>query len=257
MNRIDLQDRKAVVTGGAGGIGLAVAARLLQSGARVSLWDLPGPAPEAALDRFRTEHGSRIDVTYVDAVPIDVTDPASVDEAARRTADALGGIDILVTSAGTIGPNQPLETILPDAWRRTVEINLTGTFLCCRAVIPAMRAAGYGRIVTIASIAGKEGNPNQSAYSAAKAGVIGLTKSLGKELAGTGILANTVVPAVIDSPLVAQMPDDVRTYVLGKIPLGRPGQPAEVASLVAWLASDECSFSTGAVFDLSGGRATY
>ncbi|CAO3441152.1 SDR family NAD(P)-dependent oxidoreductase [Azospirillum endophyticum] len=252
MNRIDLQDRRAVVTGGAGGIGLAVAARLLQSGARVSLWDLPGPALEAAPDRFRAEQGGRVDVTAVD-----VTDPTSVDEAAHGTAQALGAIDILVTSAGTIGPNQPLETIAPDAWRRTVEINLTGTFLCCRAVIPAMRAAGYGRIVTIASIAGKEGNPNQSAYSAAKAGVIGLTKSLGKELAGTGIIANTVVPAVIDSPLVAQMPDDVRTYVLGKIPLGRPGQPAEVASLVAWLASDECSFSTGAVFDLSGGRATY
>ncbi len=236
MNRIDLAGRRAVVTGGAGGIGAAVAARFRASGARVCLWDL----------------------TDADgAIAVDVTDADSVAAAARRTVEVLGGIDILVTSAGIIGPNRPLETVDPAEWRRTVEINLTGTFLCARAVVPGMRAAGYGRIVTIASIAGKEGNASQSAYSAAKAGVIGLTKALGKELAGSGVIANCVAPAVIDSPLVAQMPDDVRAHVLGKIPLGRPGQPAEVAALVAWLASDECSFATGAVFDLSGGRATY
>lgn len=247
MNAIDLHGRTAIITGGAGGIGAAVAARLLASGARVSLWDLPGEALAATAAEVGADHRAAVDVT----------DEASVQIAMSRTTEALGAIDILVTAAGVIGPNQPLETIAPDLWRRTVDINLNGTFLCCRAVVPAMRAAGYGRIVTIASIAGKEGNPNQAAYSAAKAGVIGLTKSLGKELAGSGVIANAVAPAVIDSPLVQQMPDEVRSYVLAKIPLGRPGRPQEAAALIAWLASEECSFSTGAAYDLSGGRATY
>lgn len=243
MNAIDLTGRTAVVTGGAGGIGAATAARFLASGARVALWDLD----EAAAGRGGTDL----------AVGVDVTDAAAVAAAVARTEAALGPIDILVNGAGSTGPNMAVIDTDPAAWRACVELNLTGVFLCCRAVLPGMLRSGYGRIVNLASIAGKEGNPQQAAYSAAKAGVIAFTKSLAKEVAASAIRVNAVVPAMIDSPLVLQMPDAVRSAVLAKIPLGRPGRPEEVAALVAWLASEECSFSTGAAFDLSGGRATY
>jgi NAD(P)-dependent dehydrogenase (short-subunit alcohol dehydrogenase family) len=248
MNELDVRGRVAVVTGGASGIGLAIARRLLASGARLSLWD----ADESALQRCHPEL-----VEGAHTAHVDVRDNAAVEAAREATLAALGRIDILVTSAGITGPNVATWDYPPDAWRDVVDINLTGTFLCARAVVEPMRAANYGRIVTIASVAGKEGNPNAAAYSASKAGVIALTKSLGKELATTGIRVNCVTPAAVESPMFAQMTQAHIDYMLSKIPMNRFGTVDEVAALVTWLCTEECSFSTGAVFDVSGGRSTY
>jgi 3-oxoacyl-[acyl-carrier protein] reductase len=246
MNQIDLAGRRAVVTGGARGIGLAVAQRLASSGARVAIWDRDGTIATAEAERI-----GQVGLT------VDVTDAEGIAAALERTHLLLGPIDILVTSAGITGPNLPVEQYPVDAWRQVLDVDLTGPFLCSRAVIPGMRDRDYGRIVHIASIAGKEGNPNASAYSAAKAGVISLTKSLGKELAQTGVRVNCVTPAAVRTEIFEQMTDQHIQYMLSKIPMGRFGLATEIAALIAWLASEECSFSTGATFDLSGGRAVY
>ncbi len=246
MNRIDLANRCAVVTGGARGIGLAVVERFIASGARVSIWDKDGPEAE--------KHAQRLGQH---ALAVDVTNESAVQAAAAASIRALGRVDILVTSAGITGPNETVENYPAEEWRRVLEADLTGPFLCSKALLPHMKARDYGRIVHIASIAGKEGNPNAAAYSAAKAGVIALTKSLGKELASTGIRVNCVTPAAVQTGMFAQMTESHIAYMLSKIPIGRFGRVEEVASLIAWLSSEECSFSTGAVFDLSGGRATY
>jgi len=247
MNRIDLEGRVAVVTGAARGIGCAIADRLSASGARVAIWDIDGEAAKNTA------------ASIINAVDFtaDVTDPVSIDAALAATTAQIGPPDILVNNAGITGPNHPLDQYPIDEWRRVIEIDLMGVFYCCRAIVPAMRRRNRGHIVNIASIAGKEGNPNASAYSAAKAGVIGLTKSLGKELAETGIRINAVAPAAAKTDIFAQMTEAQIAYMLSKIPMGRFVQVEEIAALVAWLCSDECSFATGAVFDISGGRATY
>jgi 2-dehydro-3-deoxy-L-rhamnonate dehydrogenase (NAD+) len=237
------EGRVAIVTGGVSGIGAGVARRLAAEGAMLSLWDMD----EAGLVRAGAAH----------SLALDVTDPKAVHRAAEATAAALGKIDILVTSAGVTGPNHATWNYPTAAWDRVIDINLKGVFYCCRAVVPFMQRNGYGRIVNIASIAGKEGNPNASAYSASKAGVIGLTKSLGKELAASEIRVNCVTPAAVKTPIFDQMTPQQIDWMLSKIPVGRFGEIDEVASLILWLASAECSFSTGAVFDVSGGRATY
>ncbi|MGC8476506.1 MAG: SDR family NAD(P)-dependent oxidoreductase [Acetobacteraceae bacterium] len=233
----------AVITGGAAGIGAGIAARLAAEGARIALWDADATALAAASADHRQT--------------LDVTDDAAVTAAAAATAAALGRIDILVASAGITGPNAPVARYPVDAWRRVIEVNLTGVFLTNRAVVPYMQHNDYGRIVNIASVAGKEGNPNASAYSASKAGVIGLTKSLGKELAGGNIRVNCVAPAAVRTALFEQMTPEHIAFMLSKIPLGRFGLIEEIAAMVCFLASREASFSTGAVFDVSGGRATY
>jgi NAD(P)-dependent dehydrogenase (short-subunit alcohol dehydrogenase family) len=251
MNQIDLQGRVAIVTGAARGIGRAIADRFSASGARVAIWDI---------DRATAADTAASIVNAVDFAA-DVTDPASIAAALHATEAQLGPPDILVNNAGITGPNYPLDQYPVEAWRQVIEIDLMGVFHCCRAVVPVMRRRdnghGRGRIVNIASIAGKEGNPNASAYSAAKAGVIGLTKSLSKELADTGIKVNAVAPAAAKTDIFAQMTEAQIAYMLEKIPMGRFVQVEEIAALVAWLSSDECSFATGAVFDISGGRATY
>ncbi|MDB5072103.1 MAG: 3-oxoacyl-ACP reductase [Candidatus Eremiobacteraeota bacterium] len=249
MNQLDVRGRVAVVTGGASGIGLAIARRLFTSGARLSLWDSSADAlaKVTAPDTGVTAHTAVVDVRNYDAV----------ERARDATLDALGRIDILVTSAGITGPNVTTWEYPLDAWRDVLDVNLTGTFHCARAVAVSMREANYGRIVTIASVAGKEGNPNAPAYSASKAGVIALTKSLGKELATTGIRVNCVTPAAVESPMFAQMTQSHIDYMLSKIPMNRFGTVDEIAALVAWLCTEECSFSTGAAFDISGGRSTY
>jgi 2-dehydro-3-deoxy-L-rhamnonate dehydrogenase (NAD+) len=248
MNRLDFEARTAVVTGGAAGIGLAVAQRLAQSGARVSLWDRDADALSQAAAAIGPD-------THVQRV--DVADAASVDIAARETARALGRIDVLVCSAGITGPNVTTWEYPVEEWRRVFDVNVHGLFHCNRAIVPLMREQDYGRVVNIASVAGKEGNPNASAYSASKAAVIGLTKSLGKELAGTGVRVNCVTPAAVRTAIFDQMTQQHIDFMLSKIPLGRFGTVEEIAALVCWLASEDCSFSTGAVFDISGGRATY
>jgi 3-oxoacyl-[acyl-carrier protein] reductase len=249
MNELDVRGRVAVVTGGASGIGLAIARRLLASGATLSLWDLDVT--------LTSSKGAPAELADAHTAVVDVRDDAAVERARDATLAALGRIDILVTSAGITGPNVPTWDYPTDAWRDVIDVNLTGTFHCARAVAAPMRAADYGRIVTIASVAGKEGNPNAPAYSASKAGVIALTKSLGKELATTGIRANCVTPAAVESPMFAQMTQTHIDYMLSKIPMNRFGAVDEIAALVTWLCTEECSFSTGAVFDLSGGRSTY
>lgn len=250
MNQIDLAGRAAIVTGGARGIGLAIAQRLLASGAAVTIWDKDRTAVAAALadlGKPANLHGDAIDVT----------DDGAVDAARDRAIQRMGKVDILVPNAGITGPNCNIWEYPVDAWKQVIDLDLTAVFICARALAPHMIANGYGRIVIIASVAGKEGNPNASAYSAAKAGAIGFTKSLGKELAGTGVLANCVTPAAIATDIFKQMTQQHIDFMLSKIPMGRFGETAEAAALVAWLASEDCSFSTGAVFDLSGGRATY
>jgi 2-dehydro-3-deoxy-L-rhamnonate dehydrogenase (NAD+) len=247
MNQLDLNDRVCVVTGGSGAIGCAIAQRLVASGAKVVLWDIDGPAAHAAADRVHAVASARVDVT----------DANNVADAARNVYERLGSFDVLVNAAGINGPIGPVETYSVDAWRQVIDINLTGLFICCREALPYLRRASHGRIVNLSSVGGKEGNPNQGAYGASKAGVIALTKSLSKELADTEIRVNCVTPAAIDSDMLQNMTDDARKFVLAKIPLGRAGRPDEVASMVAWLATEECSFSTGASFDLTGGRATY
>ncbi|MGE3309219.1 MAG: SDR family NAD(P)-dependent oxidoreductase [Limisphaerales bacterium] len=250
MNPTPLPSRIAVITGGARGIGLAIAHRLAASGASCSLWDRDAESLARAVTSF--PDGSR-----VQPVLVDVTDDSSVEKASRSTLDHFGGIDILVNNAGIAGASKPTWELSPTEWREVIAIDLVGVFLCCRAVVPHMLRRGSGRIVNIASIAGKEGNPNASHYSAAKAGVIALTKSLGKELATSGILVNAIAPAVIETEMLGQMSARHVEYMRSKIPMDRFGRKEEAAALVAWLCSEECSFSTGAVYDLSGGRATY
>jgi 2-dehydro-3-deoxy-L-rhamnonate dehydrogenase (NAD+) len=247
---MDLSACCAVVTGGARGIGYACTARLLQAGAAVTVWDIDQADLQAAAQRLNA-------FGNVLAQVADVTDSQSVDVAARETVRHMGKVDILVNNAGITGANKKTWEYLPDEWRKVIEVDLFGPFLCSRALIPGMVARSYGRVVNISSIAGKEGNPNASAYSAAKAGLIGLTKSLGKELATSGVLVNCVTPAAAQTEIFQQMSQEHIDYMLSKIPMNRFIKVEEIAALVAWLASGECSFSTGAVFDLSGGRATY
>ena len=250
MNAIDLSGRIAVITGGAQGIGFATAQRFLASGASVVLWDMDTARLAQAVAELSAS-GSASGVT------VELTDEASVAAATAATLARHGRIDILVNNAGITGGNAPTWQLSPAVWRQVVEVNLIAPFLTCRAVVPQMIAQGYGRIVNIASVAGKEGNPTASHYSASKAGLIGLTKSLGKELATQGVLVNAVAPAAARTAIFDQMAPEHIAYMLGKIPMGRLVDVAEVAAMVAWLASEDCSFSTGAVFDLSGGRATY
>ncbi|MGB9367674.1 MAG: SDR family NAD(P)-dependent oxidoreductase [Xanthobacteraceae bacterium] len=246
MNQIDLAGKTAVVTGGTRGIGLAIVERMVKSGARVAVWD-----------RARLEKGSKAEAAGATLIRADVSDADAVARALAETEAHVGPIDILVNSAAIGGVNTTVAQYPLDEWRAVMDVNLTGTFLTCRAVAPGMERRGYGRIVNIASIAGKEGNPNACAYSASKAAVIALTKSLGKELATTGVCVNCIAPAVIETEMLEQSTKEHIAYMVSKIPMGRLGQVDEVAALVCWLASAECSFSTGAVFDISGGRATY
>jgi NAD(P)-dependent dehydrogenase (short-subunit alcohol dehydrogenase family) len=250
VNRIDLDGKRAVVTGGAQGIGRAIAERLLASGAAVALWD----RDRALVETTGAELATR---GPVQALPVDVTDLVAVEGAAEATVAKLGGIDILVNNAGIAGPNHMLWDYPPDAWRQVIEIDLNAVFYCCRAIVPLMIKQGYGRIVNVASIAGKEGNPSASAYAAAKAGVIALTKALGKELATHDIAVNCITPAAARTRIFDQITKEFIDFMLTKIPRGRFVKVEEIAAMVAWLVSAENSFTTGAVFDLSGGRATY
>lgn len=239
--------RAAIVTGGASGIGLDTARRLAAEGAKVSLWDLNAEALAAA----KSETGAQ------DVQALDITDASAVEKAMEASLSALGRLDILVASAGITGPNTTVAEYPVNAWRRVIDVNLNGLFYCNQAAIRAMEPKGYGRIVNIASIAGKEGNPNASAYSASKAGVIGFTKSLAKEVAKTDIRVNCITPAAVRTAIFDQMTQSHIDFMLSKIPVGRFGAIEEISALVCWLASEEASFSTGAVFDVSGGRATY
>ncbi len=258
MNVIDLKNRTAVITGGARGIGFAIAKRMLASGATVVLWDADAAALDQAGAALQHEGGANGKADgRVHAAVVDVTDEALIARAVAADLRERGKIDILVNNAGITGGNAPLWELAPEVWRRVVEVNLVAPYLVCRAVVPHMVRAGYGRIVNIASIAGKEGNPNASHYSASKAGLIALTKSLAKELAATGVLVNCVTPAAAKTELFAQMKQEHIDYMLSKIPMNRFVEVEEIAALVAWLASEDCSFSTGAVFDISGGRAVY
>ncbi len=251
MNQLDMQGRHGVVTGGANGLGFAIVSRMLASGASVTLWDRDASAIDKAIAELREHFPS----STVDGAVVDVTDHADV---ARATGLLAGrGVDMLVNSAGVAGPNMPLWDYPVDAWQQVMSVNINGTFHVCRELVPLMKPQNYGRIVNIASIAGKEGNPNASAYSASKAAVIGLTKSLGKELASTGITVNCVTPAAVRTPIFSQMTPEHIQFMLSKIPMARFGLPEEIAAMVCWLCSEDCSFTTGAVFDLSGGRATY
>ncbi|MGM4886478.1 SDR family NAD(P)-dependent oxidoreductase [Tardiphaga sp. 20_F10_N6_6] len=248
MNKIDLNGRYAVVTGGAQGFGRAITERFVASGAKVAIWDQD-------ID-LAVKTASEIGDDVI-ALKVDVTDVASIDEARAATLQEFGKIDILVNNAGITGFNKPVWEIDYDDWRKVMRINLDGPFLCCKAVVPVMLKQNYGRIVNIASIAGKEGNPNASHYSASKAGLIALTKSLGKELAGHEININAITPAAAKTAIFDQMTEQHINFMLSKIPKGRFVLVQELAAMAAWLASEDCAFSTGAVFDISGGRATY
>ena len=250
MNQLDLKKRVAIITGAARGIGYAIAKRALQSGASVALWDIDADR----LDLSRQELSA---LGNVSAERVDITDERSVATAAAATMSQYGRIDIVVNNAGITGGNGLTWEIAPEVWRRVIDVNLVGSFLVCRAVIPHLLVNGYGRIVNVASIAGKEGNPTASHYSASKAAIIGLTKSLGKELATKNILVNCVTPAAANTEIFAQMKPEHIDYMRSKIPMGRFVEVDEIAALICWLASEDCSFSTGAVFDISGGRATY
>jgi 3-oxoacyl-[acyl-carrier protein] reductase len=250
MNQLDMKGRVAVITGGAQGIGYAVAERMLRSGASVSLWDIN----EAQLAKAG---GALATLGKVGTEVVELTDEASVQAATQATLKKFGRLDALVNSAGITGGNGTTWELAPDVWRRVIEVNLIGCYLTCRSVVPHMIAAGYGRIVNIASVAGKEGNPNASHYSASKAGLIGLTKSLGKELAKTGVLVNAVTPAAAKTPIFDSMKSEHIEFMLSKIPMGRFLEVNEAAAMIVWLSTADCAFSTGAVFDLSGGRATY
>ena len=250
MNHYDLTGRRAVVTGAAQGFGRAIVERFLASGARVAMWELD--ADESARAARELSGSGQIATITVDVAKVE-----EVEAAARATVDALGGIDILVANAGIAGPNHKTWEYPPEDWKRVIDIDLLSVYYCCRAVVPVMLEQKYGRIVTISSVAGKEGNANASAYSAAKAGVIALTKSLGKELAGENIAVNCITPAAAKTRIFDQMSQTHLDWMLSKIPRGRFLQIDELASLAAWLASEENSFSTGAVFDISGGRSTY
>ncbi|MGK6319532.1 SDR family NAD(P)-dependent oxidoreductase [Sphingomonas sp. DT-204] len=239
--------RSAIVTGGASGLGKAVARRIVAEGGTVALWDLNPEALAAAKD----------EIEAADIQALDVSDPAAVEAAAKTSAAALGKVDILICSAGITGATAPVHEFPIDSWQRVIDINLNGLFYCNRAVVPLMLANGYGRIVNIASVAGKEGNPNASAYSASKAGVIGFTKSLGKELADKGVIANSLTPATFESPILAQLPQSQVDYMRSKIPMGRLGEVEESAAMVCFMASEECSFTTASTFDTSGGRTTF
>ncbi|HVR37335.1 MAG TPA: SDR family NAD(P)-dependent oxidoreductase [Methylomirabilota bacterium] len=250
MNQIDLKGKKAIITGGSGGIGSAIAERFLASGAECLLWDInPDSLSQAA--RTLASRGT------VHTAVVDITDPQAVDRALSDAESKMGGCDVLVNNAGIAGVTKKLWEFTPAEWSVVQQVNQFAVFLCCRAVVPGMIRRDYGRIVNIASIAGKEGNPNASHYSASKAAVIALTKSLAKELANTNIRVNCITPAVIQTDILKQVTREHIDYMLSKIPLGRFGRTDEVAALAAWLASEDCSFSTGAVFDISGGRATY
>ena len=253
MNQIDLANRVAIVTGGARGIGHAVAQRLLQSGADVALWDQDAERLISARETLQQAHPAR----RVEALALDLTDVSAVDAGMSSVAARLGRIDILVNNAGITGGNGTTWELDPAVWRRVVEVNLIAPFLTCRAVVPHMLKGEWGRIVNIASIAGKEGNPNASHYSASKAGLIGLTKSLGKELATRNVMVNAVTPAAAKTEIFDQMKQTQIDYMLAKIPMGRFLEVDEVAAMVAWLSSEDCCFTTGSVFDISGGRATY
>ena len=253
MNQIDLQGRVAVITGGAQGIGYAAAERMLQSGASVVLWDIDA-ARLAAAEDVLAKLGAAGKVT---ASIVELSLDADVAAATVEAVKAHGRIDILVNNAGITGGNGPTWELSPDVWRRVIDVNLVGPFLTCRAVVPQMIKQGYGRIVNIASVAGKEGNPNASHYSASKAGLIALTKSLAKELATKGVLVNAVAPAAAKTAIFDSMTPQHIEFMLSKNPMARFLEVGEAAAMIAWLASEECSFSTGAVFDLSGGRATY
>ncbi|MEH3122156.1 MAG: SDR family NAD(P)-dependent oxidoreductase [Sphingomonas phyllosphaerae] len=239
--------RTAIVTGGASGLGRATAERIVREGGRVCLWDRDEDALEEA--------SAAIGATGTCA--IDVTDAAAVAAAAQESAVLLGKVDVLICSAGITGATAPVESYPLDSWQRVIEVNLNGLFYCCRAIVPYMLANGYGRIVNVSSVAGKEGNPFASAYSASKAGVLGFTKSLGKEVAEKGIIVNALTPATFESPILAQLPQSQVDYMKGKIPMGRLGEVEESAAMVCFMASAECSFTTAATFDTSGGRTTY
>jgi NAD(P)-dependent dehydrogenase (short-subunit alcohol dehydrogenase family) len=239
--------RTAIVTGGASGLGRDVARRIVAEGGRVSIWDLNADVLDDAAKAVGASH----------VATIDVADHRAVAEAAASAHEALGRLDVLVNSAGIAGATAPLHELPVENWIRVMEVNLHGTFYCCRAVVPFMLTSGYGRVVNIASVAGKEGNPNMSAYSASKAGVIGLTKSLGKELATSGVLVNCITPASFRSPILEQVPASQVEYMRSRIPMGRLGEIHETTAMACWLASEECSFSTAATFDTSGGRTTY
>ena len=248
MNQLDFAGRHAVVTGGAAGLGYGIAERLIASGGSVTLWD----RDEAAAAKACAALGGK-----AFAVKVDVAQQPSVAAAVAATLGHAPRIDALVNSAGITGPNVKLWDYPVEDWRQVMDVNINGVFLCCREVVAQMRKQGYGRIVNIASVAGKEGNPNASAYSASKAAVIALTKSLGKELADTGVRVNCVTPAAVKTAIFDQMTPEHIAFMLSKIPMGRFGTVEEVAAMVGWLCTEDCSFSTGAVFDLSGGRSTY
>jgi len=252
MNLLDMKGRHAVITGAATGLGFAIAQRMLASGARVTVWDRDAAGMIAAAEQLRKQQPGAV----VNTVQVDVTSHDSVVQATAQTT-ALADVDVLVNSAGITGPNVKVWDYPVDAWKQVFDVNVNGLFYCCRELSAHMKARNYGRIVNIASVAGKDGNPNASAYSASKAAVIGLTKSLGKELADTGVRVNCVTPAAVKTAIFDQMTPEHIQFMLSKIPMARFGEPEEVAAMVTWLSTEECSFSTGAVFDLSGGRSTY